>query len=402
MKRRITSFWRYGTCYCSLEMTTLNGKDQLFGITSEKKKEEYAKLDYLQAESIGDMAKRLKKNQHLQLIVNTDQVLVKKVDAGLSLDKAVAKAFPSVSTANFYFELLDTGEVAYVAVCKKEYINGILETFRMAKLYVVAFRLGFGSLVNLMPVLKTEMVATSKHYFSLTRGQLFLDQPSDTFQSSYQIDEFQVQKQFILPLASLLNYDVKQDEKQHNFGSVNRSLNTQYSEINFFRKTLITSTGILLVLLLTNFLFFSSYFSKHESLKVEASQLENKAHLYQANFEKVRLKERRVENIFSAGNSKSSLYLNRLVSSKPESVLFIEFQYQPLLKRIKTDKKIEYTEGQIIIGGESGDKELFSKWMEDLEQNEWISEVTILSYGLEGSSMDNFRILIQLSDATEN
>lgn len=398
----MTSFWRYGTCFCSIEMTTLNGQDQFFGITSEKKKEEYTQPEYVQGDTVAAIAEPLKKSQHLQLVINTDQVLIKEVNTGLTLEKAVTVAFPSVTSNGFYFELFDTGDVAYVAISKKEYVDGILEALRLAKLHVVNFRLGFGSLINLAPILKTERIATAKRYFRLKDEQLYLDEASDAFESTLDIAGFQIKKQFVLALAGLLNYDINLDSEGLNYYEANTLLKSQFSEINFFRKTLFSGVAILLLLLLTNFLFFSNYYKKHESLKSEVLLLESKADVYSANFEKVKLKEHRVENMFSGGNSESSLYFNRLVSSKPTSVLFTELQYQPLLKRIKKDKKIQYTEDQLIVGGESGEKALFSNWIEMLEGYDWISEVTILSYGLEGSKTDNFRILIQLADATEN
>lgn len=402
MVRALTSYWHYGTCFCSIEMTTLNGQDQFFGITSEKKKEEYTQPEYFKGNTVATIAEPLKKSQHFRLIINTDKVLIKEVNTGMTLDKAVSVAFPSVTSKSFYFELLDTGSHAYVAISKKDYVDGILESFRQEKLHVVGFRLGFGSLQNLVPILKTERVATAKRYFQLENSQLSLDEASNEVEATFEIGGFQVEKQFVLPLAGILNYDIATASDQLNYNDFNQELKSQYSETNFFRKGLILGVAVLLLLLVTNFFFFSNYYKKHELLKAEVMMLETKAEAYSANFEKVKLKEHRVENIFSGGNSESSLYLNRLVNSKPASVLFTQLQYQPLLKRIKNDKKISYTEDQIIVGGESGDKALFSSWIENLERFDWISEVTILNYGLEGSKTDNFQISIQLADATEN
>jgi len=266
----------------------------------------------------------------------------------------------------------------------------------------MSFRLGFGSLQNLVPILKIERIATSNRYFNLKEGQLSMDIPTQVDESAFEIAGFNVQKQFVLPLAGLLNYDLVPNAVWLNYHEANQQLKTQYAQTNFFRKGLVVGVAVLLLLLLTNFFFFSSYYKKHELLRSEVLLLETKADAYSANFEKVKLKEHRVENIFSGGNSESSLYINRLATSKPASVLFTELQYQPLLKRIKNDKKITYTEDQIIVGGESSDKALFSHWIESLEHYDWISEVTILNYGLEGNKTDNFQILIQLTHATEN
>ena len=75
-----------------------------------------------------------------------------------------------------------------------------------------------------------------------------------------------------------------------------------------------------------------------------------------------------------------------------------EYNYQPLIKRVKPDKPILLDQKVIIVSGRSSDSELFSTWIAELEEIDWIKKVDIISYGLDSNRFPDFKIKISLSD----
>ena len=154
----------------------------------------------------------------------------------------------------------------------------------------------------------------------------------------------------------------------------------------------------ILGLLLVNFVFFNHYFNKVNELKqvYEINQT-SKSQIIKLN-ESVSKKQKMVDDLLKSNDSKTSFYSNQIMKSLPFSILLSEFNYQPLLKRIKTEKEIELENNIITVSGTSSDSEVFSSWINKLEQKNWITKVDIIDYGSTSSNTSDFIIKIVLTD----
>ena len=108
-----------------------------------------------------------------------------------------------------------------------------------------------------------------------------------------------------------------------------------------------------------------------------------------------------VNDVLKNSSSKSSFYVNDIINGLPDHILLKEFDYQPLLKRIREDKPIENQKNTIHISGLTYKQVLFSQWISLLENKPWIGSVNILSFEDSNSKASSFMIRLNM-DATEN
>jgi len=167
-----------------------------------------------------------------------------------------------------------------------------------------------------------------------------------------------------------------------------------FNHKRFFSISLKTGLSSVFILLLISFLFFSNYTNKTNMLSIELET--NKAlknELLKLN-EQVSKKENLVTS-FSLSSSKASWYLDQIGNSIPNSVLLTSLNFQPLTKNIKEDIKISTQENNILIQGTSTKSDDFSKWVQQLEQKNWVYKVLIQDYGTGKKNTTAFELLIE-------
>lgn len=78
-----------------------------------------------------------------------------------------------------------------------------------------------------------------------------------------------------------------------------------------------------------------------------------------------------------------SFYLMEISNSVPNKIIFDEIVLRPLKEEIKQRKKIAFEEHLVLVNGRSENSHVLSRWIEDLEEEEWLAQVDIISYDYE-------------------
>lgn len=391
-------YWYFGTTFCSIEITSLAGEDLIFSATAKSKNNEFYNLSYSTSHSISELAESLKSVSHCFLTVNTSQVLIKEIPANSNSQNLVSQAFPGISLAEFYYEVVAIEDKFYVAVCRKEYIDSIVNQITKSNIDVIGIHIGFFNLKRLLPFISDSKIQTTRFKLELDNNKLLSIQETTTsFNTTikeYKVGDDVVSSKFLVTVSGLFNYISSLKTVSSNLEEKNILLAEEQRQKNFFRKVSITGVAVLLFLLIINFLFFESYFKEHQKLseKIEFSKVEKDNYTTKVGI--VESKEQLVNNILSTGTSKSSFYMNRLVTTKPLTVTFNALVYQPLKKSIRPDKKIEYSPEEIIIAGNSSSKLDFSTWITKLESLAWIETVTVINYGISKTGNSEFELRI--------
>lgn len=397
----LKSYWNYGRTISSVEITTVDGAEWLFGFVAKKRKGEFEDLNFIASDSFSGLGDKLGKNRHIYLIINTDKVLIKALAPNSNVQNMVSQAFPGLSSSDFYYDVHQAGDQSYVSICRKEDVLHILERAEKEGLNVIGFQLGFSSLVKILPNLNDGHVVSSRHQFEISNSEIIsFSSISDPWES-YQIDDVTLGSEYLIALSGLFNYTDEKKDSFTNSSEKNQVLKKTYLEKNFFRKGVFIGIGILLVGLITNLLFFTSYLKEYDQLNSEVELVSRQKESLTSKTSEVEGKERIVKNILNSGNSKSSFYINRIVDSRPASIVFSEILYQPLTKSIRPDKKIDYIKNEFLVSGASVDKEAFSEWIEQLEERSWIENITVINYASSSGKVDDFSIKLLITNDTE-
>lgn len=391
---KILTYSKYGNLYCGVEHSYLNGQEKLNVLLLKKKNGEFFVEKTFESDTIIQLKGQLKKQQHLFLIINTNQVLSKILEGAYEPQKTLGKAFPNLNIEDFYYEIHATSENTFISICRKNYIDNILQEYNANHLNVIGFSLGnlIGS--QLKSYLNNRSINSTNASISFgNNGISGIKKSENIVVSNITINDLEVTNVQVLPLAGIIAYYTNQKTNTSNFNQLCSVLSDNFKHIRIFGIGLKFGLSLTFTLLLISFLFFSHFSSKINNMKseLELNKAEKKSMVRLAN--DVSKKERLVTD-FSMTSSKSSWYLDQIGGSIPTSIILSELQYQPLEKNIKKDNEILLKENKIIIKGSANNTTDFSQWIKALEQQDWIDKVTIQQYGIGKKVNTEFELLI--------
>lgn len=394
------TYWKYGKEFTSIEhCRKADGSDSIYTLTAIEKAGEFNIRKTFTDCSIDNIAKQLKKNQHCFLNITGSQVLIKSTIASGNESKIISSAFPNIDTNEFYYQILRTSSQSFIAICRKDYVEETLNQYNKKNLEIVGFSLGFNSIQHLLSFFSEEVIQLAS--YSLNTGEkeiiAFEKNEQDVQHKEYLIDETLVDSEFLLTLSGLFCYERFPEHITSNFQDKNGILKKSQHQKVFFRKGLLVGTGFLLTALLINFLLFTFYYSEFQTLNEEYQVELIQKQIVDEKVETISEKEKMVSKILNNTQSKSTFFLNRIVTSKPNSITLNEFTYQPIQGQVKERELIKLVQNQILISGESGDEQEFSSWLKSLEHITWIKQVQIANFSFKNTVETEFRIIITLA-----
>lgn len=396
----LKTYWNYGKEFASIDhCSKADGTFIIYSLTAAKKNGEYHIQKTFKDISIKNVAKQLNKNQHLILNITGSQVLIRATGGSGNDLKILGSSFPNIDTNEFYYQILRTSSQCFVALCRKEYVEETLKLYKATNLEIIGFSLGFFTIQHSLNFFPEQIISLPGYSLNTNEKEILSFEKNDIPLApiDYSIDDTVVNSDYLLSLFGLFGYEGNPDNLSSNFSEKNTSLKKDQHQEVFFRKVLWVGSTFLLAILLLNFVFFTNYYSEYQRLndeyQVELIQKE-------AGDEKLKTiieKEKMVDKILNNGKSKSSFFLNRIIVSKPATIVLKEFTYQPLKGQIKENESIKLIQDQILISGESADDKEFSTWLKLLEELGWVEKVEVAEYSYKTSGVSEFRIMLNIT-----
>lgn len=399
MLNKLWTYLQYGNRFCGIEHTSKNGKNSIIVSILKQSKKELHIASSFEEKAIEGVSKKLQKNQHVVLVINNDKVLSKQVESEQKdALKLVYKAFPNINIDDFYFEVLSEKNNHFISLCRKDYVNSIINEYSKNEISIIDVLLGNTLISTITEFINENLVYSSNTKISIKDKQITQIEKKEVIDEDYDINGLKVSNNQLLSFSGALQSILKNKVTKSNFEARKELLLNDFRQTRFFNLFLKTGGFFILGLLLVNFFFFNHYFNKVNELKqVSEINLSTKTQIIKLN-EVVSKKQKMVDDLLKSNGSKSSFYSNTIIHSLPKTILLSEFNYQPLLKRIKADKDIELEQNRISLSGVSNNSERFSGWISQLEQENWINKVNIIDYRTKSSSSSNFKIKIILND----
>ena len=397
MLDRISTYLLYGNRYCGLEHTSIDGNDSIVvSIVKQSKKELNQELSY-ECVSINKVSEKITKNQHAHLIVNNEKVLSKTVQSSEKNPQRLAyKSFPNIKLDDFYLEVLSENDIHFVTICRKDYVDGLIKEYLQNNIYIINVSLGNNIISTVKSFINEGQVFTSNALIKIEKDNIILIDKTETEKKFYDINGLRVLNTELLSLSAAIQSVLKNNSTYTNLELKHDALTNDFKQTRFFNQFLKFSGMFILGLLLINFIFFNQYFNKVNDLQ-EITSINELAKQRILDLNKaVSNKQKLADDLLKSNGSKSSFYANSIIDGLSESILLSEYNYQPLLKRIKPDKPILLDSQIIMVSGTSSDSELFSSWIAELEKIDWVKKVDINSYGIDKNGFDDFQIKISL------
>ncbi len=387
-----------GNVYLGLEVFE-TGNQVFYALVKVKKKKGELHIVYENTfDALEEVSNEIQKNVLLFLTINTSKVLRKPVEMGSvsHLEQLVVQAFPNLELENFHYQSLDLPNGKMVFISKKDYVQQLLGQLGTLGISPFQIQLGIAPANQLVEYLDQPMADGSN--FKLYKDGVL--EPSDTLPSGkVKISELSMHANSILSFGQVLGH-LRKAPIAASLASFNTHLKDGFKNHRVFNFGLRLALGTFLGLLLFNFLLFSHYQTKIQSLEnaygLEHQQVNN----LRALEKRVALKEHKLKAILGAVNSKSSYFLDRIAKGTPSSVQMDQLIYQPTVKPVREAKIIELDKDNILISGVTQNKLEFAQWTDSLEQRDWVNHTEIISYEYLSKSKDQFAFKVYL-DAIE-
>jgi len=315
----------------------------------------------------------------IALIVNNEHVLHREVDGTDPNDKKLLnKAFPNIAADDFYYEIWRRDTASILAICRKAYIDGIVTTFN-TEMNIASVSLGILSMstitgFNLPPIITTNtqqiIVAAKENSISAFCGE----------EQSYDINGITITNKYLQSFSAILRFMLPA-ATTGSITALSNNLFEKFRQKAFFDKGLKTGIGIILGILLINFILFSYFFDKaaaiSQTVAVNKADIETIAQLKN----KIKDKEQKLKTFAGNSASASSVIINDFVKKIPQSLLLTEIIYHPLQKKVKDEEAVIILDSVVTITGATLSNEAFTGWVQQMQKSKWVKDVTITSFG---------------------
>ncbi|MDO3695884.1 hypothetical protein QVZ41_13620 [Wenyingzhuangia sp. chi5] len=399
MFQNLKTYLLFGTHFCGVEHTTTNGNPIIYTSLLKKSKNKVDVENCFASKELNEVATRLHKKQALFLIINNEHVLTKVLDneqsGGL---KSVNKAFPNINISDFYYEIIQQKETIFISICRKSYVNTLIDQYHQLGFYITCFSLGNNIMSSTVSFIDKPLLKTSNALLTIEASCLKkIEYKDEMIEEAYDMNGLKVLNLYMLSTSAALSSILNQYQSETNAKEQIEKLLFTFKQTRFFNQFLKFGLTFILCLLLINFLLFNFYYNKVESLN-QTAQLNQSTKIKMIKLkEEVTKAKKTTDDILKSSTSKSSFYVNQMIQSIPNSILLSELSYQPLQKRVKENKPILIEENIILISGESNNSVLYSNWIALLESKEWVKKVEVLSYSDAKKSISFFSIKIKIN-----
>lgn len=392
----ITNFL-LGKHYIGVEHFTLNTEDKIALLLVEKKKEGLVIAKKDRVNYNGKIAEKWDPKLPFFLIINTNQVIQKEVSGiEASDEKLLHKAFPNTNWEEFYFEIWRLKTKSVIAITRKSYLNEIISNYQNQKIAIAGISLGICSIAEIINYTEETEIFTNHQVVSRQEQNQIVASSSQDSVINYNINDLQIENRQLLAFSGILRLIMNITLNTGSIVSYSEELYDSFNQKVFFAKSLKMMIGILFVILVLNFLFFSHYYKlaqeTSETLLVNKSSIEDVTKIKQ----RIVVKEEKVKNIVGKTVSQSSLIINEIANRVPSSILLTELTFNPLEKKIKLEEPILTQEKTITISGTTIANEAFTTWVEQIEKLNWVDKVLITHFGKNEANETAFSIKLTL------
>lgn len=390
----------YGNTFCAVEHTANNSIEAFNLLKLKKEKKELKIIDNKQLESIDSVFSNLKKQQHIFLTINNQHVLFKHITGTFNADELIVKnAFPSIKISEFYYQIVSTSQKHFVAICRKTYVKSLIDQYHSNNISVIDFSLHNLAIATLGTFLNQESISSSNAEIVLNNNMIDdIQHKEDVIEKEYTINNLNISNNFVLSLAGILTYYLKATNIKGNYVEFKNSLYQLYFNKRFYYLGLRGALSILFLVLLINFVIFSSLHRKASSLNNEILVKSNQKSALLNIKNRVDRKTKLVNSIYALSESKTSSLINYIGKSVPSKIQLTNLEFQPIKNSIKENKEIIVLNNKINVKGISKSNRLFTNWISDLELKDWVQKVVVLNYGKGKSTTSQFEFEITIKN----
>jgi hypothetical protein len=345
------------------------------------------------------------KQQPVSIVVNNNQVISKTItltSSELSQNQILNQAFPNINLNEFCFNILRQKKHAHISICRSNYLYQVINQLETLDFGIKSIFLGNLIAASMMSSNNNLKLYSSDAVILCENDQILeIKTISNQTEINQAINGLDIKNTELLAFASIIGTLNKP------YGFYQNLEDICENKFKQFRTKLLTKSllkqGLILIfsMLLINFLIFNHYFNKVNLLSEKRMIYDNTLNQISSLKEKINTSEKLLSQLESGYTSKSVYYLNNIIASAPEDLLLHLFRFQPITKKIKVDKPIEFESDLILIQGITHNNLSFLNWVNEIDSLAWVEKCEVTNYTSNNASSSNFELKIILNEGSE-
>lgn len=288
----------------------------------------------------------------------------------------------NASINSFYFtDYIHENEV-YASVLRRDVVEEIIQSFKNLQTEVISISSGPFILTRLGEIFDNDTINLSGVNLTFENGQLqsFKKGALDRL-PPVMVGEETISNP-LMPCAALgAQFFFPSDEFVF---PENESVFTtgleEARQRNIFMRFGFGVMVVFLIALTANYFYLDQlYQEENENQAYLDNYGEQMTQLSNLKAEKIR-KEKLLQSSGLLNKYFLSFYLMELGNDVPREIGFDQIVLRPMIDDIKPRHKLEFDDRTVFVSGHSESSHDLSQWIEDLEQEDWLAKVDILSY----------------------
>lgn len=386
---------------CSVEVA-FSDNGTVFYYTHLKNKNNKLEVVYTNTSEKLEFPKSIEKNKIPVLIIaNGKGVVLKKISLSenneQNFEELIRANLPTINTADFFVQLYKaSSNTAFIALCRKEQINSVLEELKNKKIEVANVLIGATVITGLKPLWSDfNSIPTTFHTVELTNGNVDTITTAANEISKVKIEDIDLDSLNTLGFAGGLSYLTQQKISETDSLEL-LDIENKHKEKNKFSVLMIACVAIAFLLAITNVVFYTSYFDKNNKLETELSVYQGKYEQINQLLSDYQQKKGLIENAGILNRNKLSEFADKIGATIPQEVVLTELYFNPKNDTEESeDSLIVFYNKQMILKGNCNKSMIINDWVNVLKMQKFIKEVSLekFSYNNEGI-LPNFEIKI--------
>ena len=371
-----------------------NQKYELLKVVKKKNQLE------IKSTSIGESFEQIKslisENQPLIVLIKGKGVINKRLDPKADQDQLWLK---TIDLSKMYYTKFKSNPFEFISISRKEVVDPFIKKIKSSRLPIVDLYVGefsTGLLINQLSeqVLRLDCVELKIDSQKLLDFSVLDDKEDQLVE--YKFGEESVNASILPLFGACLNYVVSDQSIEKTFFGDNEK-----NEL-FFKRLFNLVGGTVLVAFLLS-LTVSYFMINHYGQEIGRLEYIKQTNAnFSQKIEKLK-KDNQVkrEIIRSSGlmsNHFLSYYSYHLLNSIPKEIQLKTLSINPILKKVKVNKVIEFDKNSVIIEGYFKDEVSFTNWLDIIRNFQWIDHFEIDRIEKDRQQNSFFTIKIYLSD----
>lgn len=366
---------------------------EIFNLLTIHKKS--SKLDIITSRqfiSFEDLTKVTSTKTPVIITIDGKGTLNKKIDRESDVDISWLK---TINFNTIYHTTYQQDEISFMSFCRESVVQETIKLFSDAKFEILDIYVGSFIGVLLKDFITQSEYISGKLDLSFQESELIHFTKNEGKNPTFKIGTTHVMSSHIPLYACALHFYLKPE-------TISKSENKMNLEEVIYRKAFNT-LGVSMLIIFFTLLMISYSLIQYYGSKTSDLNLKN---LYSnQSYKKLKsLEKKREQQLIILGESGLtsstfiSHYVHDILKTIPQNIKLDEFNYCPVDKEIKLEKKVLFISKTILIKGQTNEETTFNNWLSNIKATSWVRKFEIINLKKDKKNISHFEVKILVSN----